>query len=85
MIKVYKSFIILWIILIILIISIPVYFSYKISEVKTEIILHQQKTIDSLKSEIITKDIDLGRYDIIMERIKEKNPTLLDEVLINLE
>jgi len=85
MIKVYKSFIIVWIILIILIISIPVYFSYKISEVKTKIILHQQKTIDSLKSEIIYKDIDLGRYDIILERIKEKNPTLLDEVLINLE
>lgn len=85
MLKVEKSFVVLWFILSICIIGIPVYFSYKISEIKTEIIIIQGKTIDSLKSEIIYKDIDLGRYEIIMDRIKEKNPALLDEVTQNLE
>lgn len=46
---------------------------------------HSKKLTDSLSSEIIYKDIEIGRYEIILDRIQKKNPTLLDEVIMNIE
>lgn len=46
---------------------------------------NSKKLTDSLSSEIIYKDIEIGRYEIILDRIQKKNPTLLDEVIMNIE
>jgi hypothetical protein len=37
--------------------------------------------IDSLNSEIFAKDIDIGRYDYILELIKQENPQVLEKVI----
>jgi hypothetical protein len=46
---------------------------------------HSKKVIDSLSSEMIYKDIEIGRYEIILDRLQTKYPTVLDEVILNLE
>lgn len=46
---------------------------------------NSKRLTDSLSSEIIYKDIEIGRYEIILDRIQKKNPALLDEVITNLE
>jgi len=44
-----------------------------------------KKIIDSLTTEMIYKDIEVGRYEIILDRLQEKYPNVLDEVVSNLE
>jgi hypothetical protein len=41
----------------------------------------KNRVIDSLKSEILVKDIDIGRYDYILELIKQENPQVLEKVI----
>jgi len=41
----------------------------------------KSRVIDSLNSEIFAKDIDIGRYDYILELIKQENPQVLEKVI----
>jgi hypothetical protein len=42
---------------------------------------NKNKLIDSLKSELFIKDIDIGRYDYILELIGQENPELLEKIM----
>lgn len=44
-----------------------------------------KRIVDSLMGEITYKDIEIGRYEIILDRIQTKNPTLLEEVIHDIE
>lgn len=44
-----------------------------------------KRIVDSLMGEITYKDIEIGRYEIILDRLQKKYPTVLDEVISNLE
>lgn len=44
-----------------------------------------QYQLDSLNGEISTRDIDLGRYEIIMDRMRELDSPLVEKATKNLE
>lgn len=65
--------------------SFLIYFHFQNVKILKQDYENSKKVLDSLSSEIIYKDIEIGRYEIILDRIQNKNPTLLDEVIRNLE
>lgn len=44
-----------------------------------------KKLSDSLRFELQSKDIEMGRYEIILDRLRELNPKLSDEITSNIE
>ena len=44
-----------------------------------------QKTIDSLYSEIMTLQIDKGRYEIILDRVNEIDSNVYNQAIKNIE
>jgi hypothetical protein len=45
----------------------------------------QSRVIDSLNAELSMKEIEVGRYEIILDRIREKDSALVDEATSNIE
>lgn len=43
------------------------------------------REMDSLRGEIFAKDIEIGRYEIILDRISEKDSALVEEESHNVE
>jgi hypothetical protein len=46
---------------------------------------HQEIMIDSLKAEIFQKNIEIGRYEIIMDNLLQTYPKIYDSVTVNVE
>ena len=46
---------------------------------------HKQWVIDSLGSEVFTKDIQIGTYEVMWERIKEVHPQTAEEIDLEVE
>jgi hypothetical protein len=54
---------------------------------QTPIVVNVDNTreIDSLRGEIFAKDIEIGRYEIILDRISEKDSVLVEDASHNVE
>ena len=48
-------------------------------------ISRKQITIDSLNGECFTKEIEVGRYEVILDRISEKDSALVEEAMHGVE
>ena len=46
---------------------------------------HKQWIIDSLNSEVFTKDIQIGTYEVMWERIKEVHPQTAEKIDLEVE
>ena len=46
---------------------------------------HKQWVIDSLNSEIFTKDIQIGTYEVMWEKIKEIYPQTAEQIDLEVE
>ena len=46
---------------------------------------HKQWVIDSLNSEIFTKDIQIGTYEVMWEKIKEVHPQTAEQIDLEVE
>lgn len=50
-----------------------------------KIIAEKQATIDSLEGETSTMSIDIGRYEIILDRIRSVDSNIVDNAMRNIE
>lgn len=49
-------------------------------QIQNELLL-KNKQIDSLTSELFSKDIEIQRYDYILELLRERKPKVLEQIL----
>ena len=48
-------------------------------------IKHKQSVVDSLNSEVFVKDIQIGSYEVMWEKIKEIHPETAEQVDLEVE
>jgi len=53
---------------------------YQLKE-KTKELNNKIKIIDSLNSELFIKEIDIGRYEHMMNLVEDNNPTLYQKIM----
>lgn len=48
-------------------------------------IKHKQSVVDSLNSEVFVKDIQIGSYEVMWEKIKEIHPETAEQIDLEVE
>ena len=48
-------------------------------------IKHKQSVVDSLNSEVFVKDIQIGSYEVMWEKIKEVHPKTAEQIDLEVE
>ena len=57
----------------------------KMNKIMLKDINQKQRIIDSIGSEGFVKDIQIGRYELILDRIREVDSAIVDEAMKNTE